>query len=89
MARGPIPDFPRDRPTVPEVAPLVDDYLERHPAGGNLHIVLDDGNIEVDHVLWCRKNALERGDEDAVRIATLMSQMTSTQRRKLYRGGGR
>jgi hypothetical protein len=89
MSRGPIPDFPRDRPTVPEVAPLIDAYLEQHPVGGNLHIVLEDGNIEIDHILWCRENARERGDDDAVRIATLMTQMTPTQRRKLYRGGGR
>jgi hypothetical protein len=89
MARGPIPDFPRDRPTVPEVAPLIGSYLDRHPIGGNLHIVLEDGNIEVSHVLWCMQNARERGDDDAIRIADLMSRMTSTQRRKLVCGGGR
>jgi hypothetical protein len=87
MARGPIPDFPRDRPTVPDVARLLLSFYkhEENASGGYLHIVLDDGNIERGHVEWCGAAAREAGDEEAARIADLMAQMTLTQRRKLYR----
>lgn len=61
MARGPIPDFPRERPTVPEVAPLVDYYLGLYPAGGSLHIVLEDGNLAEDHIRWCYQVAITDG----------------------------
>ena len=37
-----------NKPTILEVMPLVKAYYEKpeNGAGGNLHIVLDDGNIE-------------------------------------------
>lgn len=38
-------DKPRDRPTVPDVLPLVRAIYERHCAGCCLHIVTDDGVI--------------------------------------------
>lgn len=87
MARGPIPDFPRDRPTIPDVVPLLLRFYkhEENGSGGYLHIVLDDGNIARGHIEWCGTTAREAGDEEAARIADLMAQMTLTQRRKLYR----
>lgn len=41
------------RPTVPEVLPLVRAFLERHPAGGSLHIALDDGNLRDSDLEFC------------------------------------
>jgi hypothetical protein len=86
MARGPVPDFPRDRPTVPELVPLLEAFYcqEKNFNGGALHVVLADGNLDVCFVEWCREQALECGDEEAAKIADLMSKMSPTQRRKAY-----
>jgi hypothetical protein len=87
MARGPIPDFPHDRPTIPDVVPLLLKFYkhEENSSGGPLHIVLDDGNIATHHVTWCAEQARREGNSEGEEIATLMAQMTLTQRRKLYR----
>ena len=37
-------------------------YLETHPAGGSLHIVLDDGNNSDKDIEFCIRWAMERGD---------------------------
>lgn len=81
-ARHSIPDFPPGRPKVPEVKSLVREIYNQ-PMGGAgccMHIVLDDGNIEDDSIRYC----LERAQHDLCRqVATMMLQMTKTQRRKL------
>lgn len=86
MSRGPIPDKPKDRPSVPEVAELARAYYEKpgNGCGGSLHIVLDDGNLEDGHIEFCRTYAAERDDADGVRLAELLLQMTPTQRHKVY-----
>lgn len=73
------------KPTVPEVAPLLTAYHARHPGGGPLHIFLEDGNVDDGHIEACRRAAEERGDRDAIILADLLSRMSKTQRRKLYR----
>lgn len=75
----------RNRPTVPEVAPLVHAYYDKpgNSAGGNLHVVLDDGNFEDSFIEHSLDRATKIGDSDAVKIAELMLQMSMTQRRKL------
>jgi hypothetical protein len=85
MARGPIPDKPRERPTVPDVLPLAYAYYEKpgNSAGGSLHSVLDDGNLEEHHVLSAFDRAAVRGDLDGCVLATMMLAMTGTQRRKV------
>jgi hypothetical protein len=86
MARGPIPDKPRDRPTVPEVLPLARRYYETpgNEAGGHLHVVLDDGNLEDTFILNSFDRAFEEGDVDGYVLAANLLAMTRTQRRKLY-----
>lgn len=44
-----------DSPTVAEVLPLVNAYYAKpgNSVGGNLHIVLDDCNVEDGHVEFC------------------------------------
>lgn len=75
------------KPTVPEVLPLVQAYYakEGNSVGGSLHIVLSDCNVSDDDVEFCRKGALERGDEDGVCLAELLARMSKTQRLKLAR----
>lgn len=79
----PIPD----KPTVPEVMPLIREYYTKpaNGCGGNLHIILEDPNFEDCHVQFCLKEAEKEEDEDGARIARLMLRMSKTQRKKLYR----
>jgi hypothetical protein len=75
---------PRDRPTVPEVLPLVRRIYERHCAGCCLHIVTDDGNIEQGHVDFCVQQAKDQQHADCLAAAEMLAAMTETQRRKVY-----
>lgn len=82
-----------DKPTVPEVLPIVKAYYAKpnNGVGGSLHIVLDDGNIETSSVKFCREYARQNNDLDGVALAELLLKMSYTQRKKLYmadkRGG--
>lgn len=73
------------KPTVPEVLPFIQEYYRKpeNCVGGNLHIVLEDSNVEDIHVKYCLKQAKAEHDKDGVRIAELLLQMSKTQRRKL------
>ena len=75
------------KPTIPEVLPLVRAYyaLPGNGAGGSLHIVLDDQNVDDADVQFCLDHARERGDEPGVTLATLLLAMSKTQRKKLSR----
>ena len=50
-----------DTPAVREAALAVIGVYEYHAAGGNMHIVLDDWNIEDEHVVWCRNKIADGG----------------------------
>jgi hypothetical protein len=75
------------RPTVAEVLPAVRAYMEKdgNAAGGSLHIVLCDANIEDGHIQFCRKWAMENGDDDGVVLCDLLLKLSRTQRRKIVR----
>jgi hypothetical protein len=73
------------KPTIPEVLPLVREYYAEHMAGGTLHIVLDDGNVDDSDVQFCLEYAQREGDEAGVRLAAILLRMSKTQRLKLYR----
>lgn len=80
----------RQKPTLPEVAPLVAAYYAKpgNSVGGSLHIVLDDGNVEDGNVRFCVETARESGDDDGLLLAGLMLKMSKSQRMRLvtYRG---
>lgn len=80
MARGPIPDKPPNRPTVPDVLPLVQRFLAREWNGGGLHCALVDGNLESAFFA----DAVDDPDPECAEIARKMLAMTSTQRRRIY-----
>ena len=87
MSRGPIPDKSPNRPRTPEVIADVQSFyaLPGNDMGGNLHIVLDDGNLE-DHAVWfCLERSLVKRDQIAARIARQLLAMTRTQRKRVYR----
>lgn len=74
-----------NRPKIPEVLPLLKEYRKKYPwCGGPLHIVLDDGNFETDHVQYCLDEAKRTEDAEGISLAEKMLLMTKTQRSKLY-----
>ena len=81
-----IPDYPADRPKVPEVVALVKAYYAKpgNGVGGNLHCVLDDGNLDGISISWARQRALDAGDADGVALADKLLKMTP-QRRRVYK----
>lgn len=48
--------------------------------GGNLHIVLDDDNLEDEHVKWCRAEAEKANDQDAMFMADVLLLYTEDER---------
>ena len=62
------------------------DYYEKdgNAAGGNLHIVLDDGNLDDGSILFCINNCIERNDVDGLRLCKILFACSMTQRGKLY-----
>lgn len=76
------------KPTVPEVMSLVKAYYAKpgNSVGGNLHIVLDDGNIKDDHIRFCLEQCHREKDRDGEDLALLLLKMSKTQRKKLYAG---
>lgn len=79
------PDKPRDRPTVPEVLPLVRAVYQRHCAGCCAHVVIDDGNVDQEFTESSLERARELGHADCIALCEALVQMTPTQRRKLSR----
>lgn len=74
--------FRDPKPTVPEVLPLVRALYESEHggAGGCLHIVLDERNVEDSSVRFC----IESGCcEQCLPVALLLQKMSRTQRGKL------
>ncbi len=76
---------PRAIFSVARVKRLVDRYYARpgNGAGGSLHVVLDDNNLETSTVLWCAEYATERGDWSGARLARIIALLSMTQRRLL------
>jgi hypothetical protein len=72
------------KPTVLDVSPLVREYVGRpgNIAGGSLHIVLDDRNVDNLSVKYCGRWAEERGDADGAALASLLLACSKTQRKK-------
>jgi hypothetical protein len=69
----------------PDVLPLARAYvaLPENSVGGNLHIVLEDRNVETEHIHWCYEQALEKGDHLGSALALLLRSMSRTQRLKI------
>lgn len=70
------------KPTVPDVLPLVHAYYAKpgNSVGGNLHLVLEDANVDDRHVAFCLKVAEDAHDDDGAAIARLLLRMSRTQR---------
>lgn len=64
--------------------PILVHYLKQEPTGGSLHIVIEDGNLEDDHVAWCAGYAYGINDLEGADIAELMRLMDHLQRKEVY-----
>lgn len=63
---------------------LLHQYMDRELGGGNLHIVLEDGNLEDHHIEWCIQNALDEMDGDAAIIGNWLLKLTEEEREDVY-----
>lgn len=59
-------------------------YYKKHPSGGSLHIALDDGNMETDHVQFCLDYAMKERDRAGVKLARTLLELSLEQREELY-----
>jgi len=62
---------------------------EIHSAGGALHIVLDDGNMEDDYIVWCVCNPINKIKNEEERklyfeLALLLLTLTEAERYEIY-----
>lgn len=73
------------KPTLLDVQPIVDAYrkLPGNLAGGSLHILLDNGNVNDDHIEFCIETATEKGDVPGIQLARVLKVMSKTQRARL------
>lgn len=71
--------------TIPRLLRAATRYYERHPVGGSLHIVLDDGNIRRGHVEFCLRQAVKDGDAAGAMLARALLRATISQRKRLSR----
>lgn len=61
---------------------LVEDFyrMPGNGAGGSLHIVLDDGNVDEDSVRFCLTYARDRDDAVGVALANVLLSLTDDDR---------
>ena len=70
--------------TLPEVLPIVRDYfaMPGNEVGGELHVVLEDGNTEDHFIVSTIEDSEDRITRD---VARLVLSLTRSQRRRLVR----
>ena len=70
------------KPTRPDVSPLIEAFykLPGNGAGGDLHVVLDDHNVERQHVRYCVETAT---DPVAIALGRVLLLLSNSQRRKI------
>ncbi len=65
-----------------KLKPFVVDFIRyyynelNNPSGGNLHVVLDDGNYDAETILFCLKSAEKENDSFGVFLAKLLLEFT-------------
>ena len=58
--------------------------LDGNEVGGNLHIVLDDGNLDDENILFCRNLCIKTHDVLGRLICEGLLQITYKEREKIY-----
>ncbi len=54
---------------------LISYYYQINPGGGNLHNILEDGNLEEGDIVFAKKEAFESGDTLGMLICDIFSSM--------------
>jgi hypothetical protein len=72
--------------TFDELLPEVRAYYQVHPAGGSLHITLDDGNVDRRHVWFCWCKAVAAGDHAGAALAMKLLHASRRTRERLHHG---
>lgn len=72
-----------DAPAVATLLPRVFRYLQTHPGGGALHVVLGDWNWEDFFLAECTEQARKEGDAEGVRLAMDIAALPFAQRELL------
>ena len=65
---------------------LINEYYQLEGCGGNLHIVLDDGNFD-SSISWCKGRCDSKEDEIGSCICNALSFMGEPQIDRLYNNG--
>ena len=52
---------------------------EGNEYGGNLHLVLDDGNIDKHHILFCLNECKKDKDGDGINICNILLKMNKSE----------
>ncbi len=73
------------KPSIPEVIHLFKAYKEKpgNSVWGSLHIVLEDGNIKNDHIVFCKEWARDLGDKDGENLCDILLLMSKSQRTRI------
>lgn len=71
--------------SIPDILPMVKAYFQKpgNEAGGLLHVVLDEGNVEPFHILFAMEQCMLTEDEDGKALCIHLLRMSKTQRRAL------
>jgi hypothetical protein len=78
------------KPTVEKVLPLVRYYCNHELAtglGGSLHIFVEDGNVDDNHIKMCKEFAIKEGDALCPPLCDVLMDMSKTQRNEIYNAG--
>ena len=57
-------------------------YYAFNGTGGNLHIMLDDGNVSLTHLAFCENKCYEHDDSMGLFIISIMWDMSEEDRKK-------
>lgn len=73
-------------PKLRNIKPLIEGYLSvnGNGAGGNLHLVLSDGNFSASAIRVCMQSAKEDGDSAGVTLCEILLGMRYSQREKIF-----
>ena len=73
------------KPTILEIIPLIKLFKSNNDniCGGNLHIYLDDGNIEDGNIIFCLNRCIQLDDHIGKEICEMSLLMSHTQRKKI------
>ena len=72
--------------TVKHLIDLIREYykIDGNSVGGNLHTVIDDGNLKDKNIDFCIKCCTQSNDIKGLEICNIFKSLSKTQRKKVY-----